>query len=223
MLENPRLVPLKLPHMSRWLLTGLLAGLLSSARVDAASPVGPINEEAEPNAGFANTAAGNELFIVAGVASGDYKAKDAGYALVFRKRGKRWTLEDGLFDPDAREGDRFGWRVTVAGSTAFVSVLSRYDSTLTRMRRELPSLTGNTPTSNQALFSSTCCGARSGLSGRCCNPMAVSPTIISVTPSPFPAMLCLWAHPRRSGWVSTPELPTSSSLIRWATGSKHSA
>ena len=129
--------------------------------------MGLISEEAEPNAGFGNTAAGNELFIVAGVASGDDKAKDAGYALVFRKRGKRWTLEDGLFDPDAREGDRFGWRVAVAGSTAFVSVLSRYDSTLMRMRRELPSLTGNTPTSNQALFSSTRYGARSGFSGRC--------------------------------------------------------
>jgi hypothetical protein len=79
---------------------------------------GPHHEEGEAGAGFGNTFAGNERYIVAGVGAGDARAKDAGYALIYERRRSGWHLVDGLVDMDGREGDRFGWRVAMAGSTA---------------------------------------------------------------------------------------------------------
>jgi hypothetical protein len=60
---------------------------------------------------------------------------------------------DGLVDVDGREGDRFGWRVAMAGSTALVVALQRHDDELTRILSERPALPGASTTARSgAIF-----------------------------------------------------------------------
>lgn len=103
---------------------------------DGADPQGLINEEGESGAGFGNTFAGNDRWIVAGVGTGDYQTEDGGYALLYRRKKNKWRLVDGLVDEASRAGDRFGWRVAVADSTILVAALSRVDDELTRLKQE---------------------------------------------------------------------------------------
>jgi len=124
----------------RRLLTSLI--LCLSTAVHTQSAQGLINEEGEPNAGFGNNFAGNVNTIFAGVGSGDGHAKDAGYALVYETHDGRWHLMDGLLDEDGTAGDRFGWRVAMAGSTALVVPLQRHDDEMTRHQITQPRLPG---------------------------------------------------------------------------------